>query len=768
MLAKFPVAREATNTIQKLLEVVATKVLADQSCPTRDSSMSTMSLIRTHPKNRENLDDKFFELCNDWATYKDECGLDETEFNSIVDGVPKSNYNDKWMEDLKQNYFDLIEKSEEILLASSKNVPVSHSEQKILKEANFSEVQESKLREAYSCQLEALTDSITISIDKLAVEVSKMCDGAESPAQVKNFKSDLYEIDKKMDENLSYVYNQYMAVLPDHEAVEKGDVRKAFLAKEKGRIADLQLMLSKKAKDVNGGTTSIRDSLPINKEQTYLKKVDPPSFKGDPIDFADFMRKWKSQVSTANLPAESELDRLRDNVPLQATKALYGESSMEKAWKILENLYGDKDLIINKLKNQLKSIKSQNKQDHDIVIDLVTDVNNIVLRLSSLGAEQMLHYDNEFLSSVYRVLPSHYQTRWLEYNKSPYKSKWAAFMVFLESSHDQALQNKVLLECYSKEDTEKDLCRKCGISSHKSNNCPSIKAVVGSTDASAGNKKKDDEFKRAKADCGRCPLCNEFHTFYKTREKIEWPSDRLFKCESFRNLSLWDRANTIERLKCCASCTSWNHQEASCPSPAKCGKFVNGVKCDKDHSSLGCGSGNAYCGSAQPIVHIENSKSLSVSANSYSHFPDLCAETLLLFQEVAVNQKHIKAVVCWDKGSTRCLVTHRFAKLHGLKAQEIVFRLSVVGQTGKAQSGCFYEFEILRNDGSSRKIWAFGIEQIMEPRDNIDLSLISHLFPHLPQSTFSSFASDEVDILMGNNFLGEHPSGILYISRSKI
>ena len=66
--------------------------------------------------------------------------------------------------------------------------------------------------------------------------------------------------------------------------------------------------------------------------------------------------KWKSQVSTANLPPESELDRLRDNVPLQATKALYGESSMEKAWKILENLYGDKDLIINKLKNHLKSI----------------------------------------------------------------------------------------------------------------------------------------------------------------------------------------------------------------------------------------------------------------------------------------------------------------------------------------------------------------------------------------------------------------------------
>ena len=80
-----------------------------------------------------------------------------------------------------------------------------------------------------------------------------------------------------------------MAVLPDHEAAEKGDVRKAFLAKEKSRIVDLQVMLSKKSKDVNMGSSSIPDSTPVNKEQTYLKKIDPPSFKGDPIDFADFM-----------------------------------------------------------------------------------------------------------------------------------------------------------------------------------------------------------------------------------------------------------------------------------------------------------------------------------------------------------------------------------------------------------------------------------------------------------------------------------------------
>ena len=74
------------------------------------------------------------------------------------------------------------------------------------------------------------------------------------------------------------------------------------------------------------------------------------------------MRKWKAQVTPANLPPESELDRLRENIPPQASKTLFGEKSMANAWKILENLYGDKDLIANKLKSQLKNINVQGLQ----------------------------------------------------------------------------------------------------------------------------------------------------------------------------------------------------------------------------------------------------------------------------------------------------------------------------------------------------------------------------------------------------------------------
>ena len=54
------------------------------------------------------------------------------------------------------------------------------------------------------------------------------------------------------------------------------------------------------------------------KEQVFLEKTKPPKFNGDVLEFAEFKRKWMAQVNKANLPEESELDKLRDNIPREA------------------------------------------------------------------------------------------------------------------------------------------------------------------------------------------------------------------------------------------------------------------------------------------------------------------------------------------------------------------------------------------------------------------------------------------------------------------
>ena len=94
-----------------------------------------------------------------------------------------------------------------------------------------------------------------------------------------------------------------------------------------------------------------------------------------------------------------------------------------------------------------------------------------------------------------------------------------------------------------------------------------------------------------------------------------------------------------------------------------------------------------------------------------------------------------------------------------MRSQPVVFRLSVVGEKGEAEEGVYYEFELERNDSSIRKVWAFGVDNIMEPPDAVDISPVAGLFPHLPSKLFTQVPTRPVDILMGNNFLGEHPSG---------
>ena len=86
-----------------------------------------------------------------------------------------------------------------------------------------------------------------------------------------------------------------------------------------------------------------------------------------------------------------------------------------------------------------KCIKPKGRKDQDIVIDLVTDVNNIVLRLKALNIEQMLIVDSDFMSAIYRVLPSPSQEKWLEFNKEMHNSKWEAFMKFLDQGQGLAV-----------------------------------------------------------------------------------------------------------------------------------------------------------------------------------------------------------------------------------------------------------------------------------------------------------------------------------------
>ena len=132
---------------------------------------------------------------------------------------------------------------------------------------------------------------------------------------------------------------------------------------------------------------------------------------------------------------------------------LYGVTKLDEAWSILTKRFGNKMVISQKLKAQLKNVQCTGNSDPEKVINLKIRVRNIVTRLETMGIGAALTHDSEFLSSVYCALPDRHKLRWLEYPKA--KSHWDTMLEFLDKSYDMATHELALLSVYTKTDPEK-------------------------------------------------------------------------------------------------------------------------------------------------------------------------------------------------------------------------------------------------------------------------------------------------------------------------
>ena len=45
--------------------------------------------------------------------------------------------------------------------------------------------------------------------------------------------------------------------------------------------------------------------------------------------------------------------------------------------------------------------------------------------------------------------------------------------------------------------------------------------------------------------CGKCPLCKDRYSYFKSREKEYWPSDRLFKCDKFKGMTIKEKFGKV-------------------------------------------------------------------------------------------------------------------------------------------------------------------------------------------------------------------------------
>ena len=99
-----------------------------------------------------------------------------------------------------------------------------------------------------------------------------------------------------------------------------------------GLIASLNSSIEKLLDEKRVSKESEKKNVGPSSFSTFFKKQDPPKFRGDCLDYLEFKKKWASQVTSHNPPAEFEIDLLKRNLPEEGKKKLYEVESMSTAW----------------------------------------------------------------------------------------------------------------------------------------------------------------------------------------------------------------------------------------------------------------------------------------------------------------------------------------------------------------------------------------------------------------------------------------------------
>ena len=224
---------------------------------------------------------------------------------------------------------------------------------------------------------------IVASVQKLKTEIESHDDEQMAVNVAMNYENIVIKLQTRIDQDVKDKLSRRLGLsgaADDLDFTHSKMIAKygAFSEEQSTDLDYCSMLLARKniprveeVKPSVGTLDSLASAMPQKpREQVFLEKTRPPKFNGDDVDYPEFYRKWNSQVHKANLPKETELDKLRYAVPKTAKDQLYGVTKLEDAWDILKKRYGDEMLISKKLKGQLKSIQCDGKSDPERVISL--------------------------------------------------------------------------------------------------------------------------------------------------------------------------------------------------------------------------------------------------------------------------------------------------------------------------------------------------------------------------------------------------------------
>ena len=106
----------------------------------------------------------------------------------------------------------------------------------------------------------------------------------------------------------------------------------------------------------------------------------------------------------------------------------------------------------------------------------------------------------------------------------------------------------------------------------------------------------------------------------------------------------------------------------------------------------------------------------------------------------------------FDGGSNRVLFNSEFAAENHLYERNASISMKVAGGGHENLDTKIFETELVDRKGVKHAIWGYGLENIIDPEEPVDLAPIRNLFPQIPEAVIETLPRKRIDILIGLNF----------------
>ena len=146
----------------------------------------------------------------------------------------------------------------------------------------------------------------------------------------------------------------------------------------------------------------------------HVEKVKLPTFSGKQEDFSEFRNQFRELCRGEQYTPILEMAQLKQKLPREALAAIGGLQCPELSWKRLEEVYGNREILIMSAVKNLRDFRSSKSAPHEQLIELAMAVQKCTTELNNIDAIDDLLGDRESLACIVQAMPQTIKDKWYD------------------------------------------------------------------------------------------------------------------------------------------------------------------------------------------------------------------------------------------------------------------------------------------------------------------------------------------------------------------